>query len=135
MSPSGYRRALVLAATLVCFALLIQAQTGNGVVRGTIYDPTRATIPNVKIVLTHIATNTSREAPSNEIGFFLFTALPPGEYKLTAETTGFKKWAGTLTIVAGQTAVVEPSLEIGSLESVVEVTGAAPVINTESTEV
>jgi Carboxypeptidase regulatory-like domain len=47
------------------------------VVCGTVYDPARASIPGVTIVLTHMATNTTREAPTNEVGFFLFASLPP----------------------------------------------------------
>lgn len=125
----------LLVALMICVIVPVFPQTGAGVVRGTVYDPARASIPNVKVTLTHVATNTTKVAPTNEIGFYLFAGLPPGDYRLVAEANGFKKWSGSLTLTAGQTAVVEPALEVGSVDSVIEVTGAAPVINTESTEV
>jgi len=128
-------RFAICAALLVCAALPANSQTGTGTIRGTIYDAARASVPSVKLVLTSLATNTVRETSSSEIGFYLFAGVPSGEYRLVAEAKGFKKWTGTLTLVVGQTAVVEPALEVGSVESVVEVTGAAPVITTESAEV
>ncbi len=125
----------LLAALLICLTVPAFSQSGTGVIRGTVFDPARASIPGVKVVLTHVATNVAREAPTNEVGFFLFSGVAPGEYKLEAESKGFKKYSGTFTLVAGQTAVIEPVLEVGSVESVVEVTGAAPIITTESAEV
>src|SRR5512139_2849449 len=132
---SGIWRLLILAALLACITVPAAAQTGTGVVRGTVYDPARAAVPGVKLALTHVATNTSRETTSNEIGIYVFTGLVPGEYTLVGQAAGFKKWSGTLTLIAGQTAVVEPSLEVGNVEAVVEVTSAAPIITTESAEV
>ncbi len=134
MSSIGMRRLCLFALLLACGAMLAMAQTGTGTVRGTVYDPGRSAIPGVKVVITHTATNVSREASSSEIGFFLFAGLQPGPYRLVVEKGGFKKWVGTLVLQAGQIAVVEPSLEVGSLETVVEVSGAAPVITTESSE-
>ncbi|MFZ5928377.1 MAG: carboxypeptidase regulatory-like domain-containing protein [Acidobacteriota bacterium] len=122
--------ALWIGATVPAFS-----QSGTGVVRGTVYDPARSPVPNARLVLTQISTNVSRQVTSNEIGFFLIPSVAPGEYRLTVESPGFKKWAGSLAMEAGQTAVVEPALEVGSVETVIEVTGAAPVINTESAEI
>src|SRR5262249_22614668 len=48
---------------------------------------------------------------------------------------GFKKWSGTLELLVGQTAVVDPVLELGSLDTTVEVTGAAPPITLASGEI
>jgi hypothetical protein len=128
-------RLSALALLLACGAMLAVAQTGTGTVRGTVYDPGRSAIPGVKLVLTHVATNVSQTGLSSEIGFYLFAGLQPGDYRLVAEKGGFKKWAGKLELQAGQVAVVEPMLEVGALEMMVEVTGAAPIITTESSEV
>lgn len=139
MRESDYVRSrcvLQIAALLLTTIVAAHAQTGGtGVVRGTVYDAASAAVPGVKLVLTQVATNTMREAPSNELGLFVFTGLPPGDYVLVAQAKGFKEWKGSLTLVAGQTAAVEPRLQVGSIEAVVEVTAAAPVITTESSEV
>jgi len=100
-----------------------------------VFDSARASVPNAKVVLTQVSTNISRQTNTNEIGIFVFTSVPIGPYKITAESQGFKKWSADLTLIAGQTAVIEPTLEVGSVDTVVEGTGAAPVITTESSEV
>ncbi len=129
------RSPLLLAALLICITVPAFPQTGTGVVRGTVFDSARASVPNAKVVLTQVSTNISRQTNTNEIGIFVFTSVPIGPYKITAESQGFKKWSADLTLIAGQTAVIEPTLEVGSVDTVVEVTGAAPVITTESSEV
>ena len=75
----------LLAALMICIIMPAFPQSGAGVVRGTVFDPARASVPGVKIQITHVATNTTKETPSNDIGFFLFSGLQPGDYKLVAE--------------------------------------------------
>ena len=54
---------------------------------------------------------------------------------MTAELTGFKKWSSKLELQVGQTAVVDVGLELGSVETVIDVVGAVAPITTESVEV
>ncbi|HXI38896.1 MAG TPA: carboxypeptidase regulatory-like domain-containing protein [Bryobacteraceae bacterium] len=124
---------MFLALALV--ALPAAAQTGLGVVRGTVQDASKAVMPNVKVTLTNTGTGVARDSVTNADGIYYFGAVSIGPYKLLAESQGFKKWEGTLTVQAGQTVVIDPSLEVGSLESAVEVTGAAPVIDTQGAQV
>ncbi|MBI5086570.1 MAG: TonB-dependent receptor, partial [Acidobacteria bacterium] len=129
------RRSLFLVTLALCLSVPAYPQTGTGVVRGTVYDPARASVPGAKLVLTQTSTNVSRQSTTNEVGFYLFAGIAPGKYKLTAEHQGFKKWTSQIELQAGQVEVIEPALEVGSVDSVVEVSGAAPVITTESSEV
>ena len=126
--------ALLSAVLLILLTVPAFPQTGTGVVRGTVFDSARASVPNAKVVLTQVSTNVARETTTNDLGIFLFPGVPPGRYRLSTEFTGFKKWTANITLEAGQTAVIEPALEVGSVDTIVEVTGAAPVINTESSE-
>src|SRR5690606_14381046 len=121
-------------ALLLGLAAHVYAQTGTGTIRGTVYDAARATVPGATLVLTNQATNVAATTSTSETGFFLFSGLQPGQYQLTAESAGFKKWVGSILLQAGQIAVVEPALEVGSVDTIIEVTGAAPVISTESSE-
>lgn len=125
----------LLTALLISLAAPAFTQTGTGVVRGTVYDSARAPVPAVKLVLLHTGTNVAREGASNELGIYLFAGVPPGSYRVTAEFQGFKKWSADITLLAGQTAVIEPVLEVGTVDTVVEVSGASPVITTESSEI
>jgi hypothetical protein len=122
-------------AGLFLAALPIAAQTGLGVVRGTVTDATHAVIPQAKVTLTNTATGVVDASQSSAAGVFYFGAVRPGPYTLAVEVSHFKKWSGTLQLEVGQTLVIDPALEVGSLEATVEVTGAAPVIATEGAQV
>jgi len=116
-------------------ALPVAAQTGLGVVRGTVQDASKAVIPGAKVLLTNTATGVGRDSVTNADGIYYFGAVSIGPYTLLVESQGFKKWEGTLTVQAGQTLVIDPALEVGSLESAVEVTGVAPVVTTQGAQV
>src|SRR5438876_407125 len=125
-------RCLVLAALL---AGALWAQTGSGVVKGTVTDSSKAVIPSAKLVLTNQETNISRQATSSPEGTYYFGEIPPAPYTLLIEHSGFKKWSGTLQVQVGQTVVVDPELEVGSVENTVQVADVAPVITTEGMQV
>lgn len=134
-APTYLQSARKLAIGLIMMALPLAAQTGLGVVRGTIQDASKAVIPNAKVILTNTATGVAHDAQTNSAGIYYFGAVPNGPYSLTVEAQGFRKWEGTLTLDAGQTAVVDPAMEVGSLQSAVEVTGAAPIVSMEGGQV
>ena len=51
------RKLWFLTALMTMLTAAAYSQTGTGVVRGTVYDPTRATVPGSKVVLTQVSTN------------------------------------------------------------------------------
>src|SRR5579863_7780741 len=124
-----------LFLTLAFMTLPLVAQTGLGVVRGTVQDASKAVIPNAKVTLTNTATGVTRDSQTNAAGIYYFGAVPIGPYPVDVEAQGFKKWEGTLTMEAGATAVVDPGLEVGSLQAAVEVTAAAPIVATQGAQV
>ena len=124
-----------LAISLTLLALPLAAQTGLGVVRGTVQDASKAVIPNAKVILTNTDTGVARESTSNTDGIYYFGSVQIGPYTLVVEAQGFKKWDGTFSVDAGQTVVIDPGMEVGSLQSAVEVTGAAPAITLEGGQV
>src|SRR5262245_3238114 len=124
---------------LLCVAIMISqeamAQTANGVIKGTVFDASKAVVPGAQVTITNQNTNVSSKTPTNEAGIYYVGAVQPGPYTIGVEVTGFKKWEGKIDLQVGQTAVVDVALELGSPESTVEVVGAAPAITTESSEV
>src|SRR6266571_1233752 len=127
-----------LSAGLIALPLLASmalAQTGTGTVSGTVRDPNRAVVPGADITITNSDTNVSRKTVSSDLGVYYFGALPLGPYTLTVELTGFKKWLGKFELQVGQDAVVDPVLQVGDIQTTVEVSGAAPPIPTETTDV
>src|SRR5882672_74318 len=99
--------------TLALAALPVAAQTGLGVVRGTVQDTSNAVMPNAKVTLTHAATGTAQISTTNSAGIYYFGGAPIGPYTLVVEAAGFRKWEGTLTVQAGQTVVIDPVMEVG----------------------
>jgi hypothetical protein len=128
-----YARKFFLALALL--ALPVAAQTGLGVVRGTVQDASKAVIPNAKVTLTDSATSVARTVETNAAGIYYFGSAALDSYTLVVEAQGFKKWEGTLTVQAGQTVVIDPTMDVGSLESTVEVKSAASTIETQGSQV
>jgi hypothetical protein len=90
-----------------------------------------AVVPNAKVRLTATARGVVRNAETNAAGIYHFGGVAVGPYTLVVELPRFRRWAGTLTVQAGQTVAVDPIMEVGSLETTVQVTGAAPLVTTE----
>ena len=123
---------ILIGSSLVTMPLLAQ---GTATIRGTVIDSTQAAIPGARVVVTNTATNFTRRSESTTEGIYSVSSLPPGSYQVSIEAQGFKRWNGTLDLQTGQTAVVEATMQVGSVDTVVEVTGAAPIITTESAEI
>ncbi|MBE7545147.1 MAG: TonB-dependent receptor [Bryobacteraceae bacterium] len=123
-------------ALMVCLACSVaEAQTITGSITGTVTDPTGAVVPGARISATNSATNISYTGASNDAGIYSILFLPPGAYKLTVEMSGFKTATiSDLRILGNQVSRVDAALEIGESVQTVEVTGVAPVLQSESTQ-
>ena len=131
-------RLLVIAAILTALLLAgtpANAQVTTADVLGTVTDNTGAVLPNAKITITNTATNQSRSGQSNAAGDYVFTLLPPGNYSLRVEAPNFKAFVSPVTVVAGDRARVDASLQLGSVGETVEVTATAPLLQTDSSTV
>lgn len=97
---------------------------------GVIKDASGARVPRVTVTATHTATQFSREAQTNDNGFYVIGSLPVGEYVLTAELSGFRKYIQSgITLGGGDRKVVDVQLEIGEVTNEIEVTAAAPLVD------
>src|SRR5262245_32127436 len=63
----------------------------NAGIQGTVTDPTGALISGAKITLVNKETGRKSEATAGSEGFYRFSSLAPGAYKLIIEREGFKK--------------------------------------------
>ena len=65
-------------------------------------------------------------------GVYRFTNLPPGTYDLTAQIQGFQSQVQKgVAISVGQSAILDFHLQVATTNSVVEVSAAPPVVETE----
>ncbi len=134
---SAVSRSLRFAIALACFSSVAFAQgISRGTITGTVSDATGAVIPGVAITATHIQTGTTRIVETNENGVYAISSTPAGAYDVVAEADGFQRKAMRgIELQAEQRVGLDIALEIGEITTTVEVTGAAPVLETESGEV
>src|SRR5271157_147628 len=92
-----------LKFALAAFALIASAhaQTAAGLIRGTIKDSAGDNVAGAKATLTSLDTGEHQSAISDASGEFTIASVPPGEYRLEAESPGFRKDARTLRIQVG----------------------------------
>jgi Carboxypeptidase regulatory-like domain len=133
-SASGLARIapyLLLITSLVLFSATAFPQATTGDISGTVFDKTNSLIPNAKVVATRVDTNQSFTSSTNAGGEFRFTNLPIGMYTLTATAQGFKATVlKNFPVELNKTATARMQLEIGEVSTTVEVTSAAPTVDT-----
>lgn len=106
-------------------------QTTTGTILGEVKDSTGGTLPGVTVTAVNQANGLTREAVTDELGNYRFTAMPPGLYTVTASLTGFKEATRTEVRLAINSQVAAPfTLQIGGLEETITVTEQAPLVNT-----
>ncbi|MBI3682054.1 MAG: TonB-dependent receptor [Acidobacteria bacterium] len=111
------------------------AQTGNGIVKGSVLDPAKAAVPGARAGLTNLDTNITTSGVSSGAGDYYFGNIVPGRYRLTVESPGFKRWTGTFVLEVGQTAVIDVPLEVGDVATTVTVEGVSAAITLGSSEI
>lgn len=126
--------------TLLCLALLIapilNAQVERASIIGNITDKTGAAMSGVEVTVTNDATNTSVRVLSDEAGAFTAVNLIPGGYGVNATRSGFRPVVfRNFVLQVGQSARLDISMEVGSVEQTVEVAGTIPLLQTENASV
>jgi hypothetical protein len=122
--------------TLFCLAAPGLAQGDRGTITGIVTDATQAAVPDVEITVTHAATGVRTTTRTGPTGSYTLLRLPIGTYTLTARKEGFRTYEQTgIPVQVDQTVRIDITLEIGALTEQVTVTGAAPLIQSESADV
>ena len=129
--PRG--RSLWILFSLLLLSAVAFAQRDLGTITGSITDATGAAVPNAKVTITNTATNVSYDTVSTGAGAYTRPAVPPGTYTVAVEAPGFQKAQQSNVIVnPGAPVAVDLTLQVGNASQTVEVTAAAPLLQTES---
>lgn len=133
-------RALASGLFILCFAIAgptpARAQSFTGQIVGTVTDQSGAILPGVSITITHLGTNAVREVLTNEAGGYTAPGLSAGEYRIEARLSGFRTEIRTgIVVQVNQIARANFELTVGEVAQTIEVTGAAPLIETDSAAV
>ncbi|HEY6937332.1 MAG TPA: TonB-dependent receptor, partial [Terriglobales bacterium] len=128
-------RATALFVFVFVFAFSLPAQIQNGQFSGTVLDQSGAAIPNAKVTVKNTATGLTQTVTSNQTGSFVVRELPAGQYSVSAQAQGFKTSTLTnMSLNAGTVQRADFHLEVGQVSQTVEVSGAAPPVNTEDSK-
>ena len=132
------RKAFLFALVVALLALVpnVSAQTVSGNIAGTVVDKAGGSIPKASVTAVNTATGLSKTLEANEAGEFLFVDLPPGTYNVTAAAGGFaKSTVSNFPVQINRTNSIRVVLEVASQSISVEVSGAAPPINTSTPQI
>jgi hypothetical protein len=103
---------------------------------GTITDASGAVVPGAKVTATEVDTGTSRGTVTNADGNYTFGNLAPGRYSVSVEAAGFKKETrSAVDALLNTTTRVDIQLVPGAVTETVEVSGAAPMLQTDRADV
>ncbi len=129
------RRALVtLAAALVLPATAL-AQFDAATVLGTVRDSSGAIVPGAMVTLTNASTGITATAISDENGNYQFLNVRIGAYGLRAELQGFSiAKVDNIDVTVNARLRVDLTLKVGGLGETVEVSGAAKLLETDSSD-
>jgi hypothetical protein len=125
----------VFALLTLLGALIIpssRAQTAvDGAVGGTVVDVSGAIVSGATITVVNNATNAEQTAKADDAGYFRVIHLQPGTYSVTIAAPGFEPYKSVdLTVQVGLLTTIDAHMQVGSTSQTVEVTGAAPLVNT-----
>jgi hypothetical protein len=125
--------ALLLAFVLACTGVA-SAQGTTGTISGRIVDSQGLAVPGATVTVT--GPQGMRTVVTDSEGRFSVPFLTPGAYALRAELQGFKAFEQRDIVVRLEQTVDLPiTMEVGGLTETVEVTGASPVVDTQTTTV
>ena len=113
--------AVVYLLLLLAASSWLGAQTVTSSIQGHVYDTTGAAIPEASVTAVNAETGVSHKTSASATGDYQITLLPPGEYTVTVEKSGFQKSAKKVHLDLGAVGSVDFSLAVGQLTERVEV--------------
>lgn len=120
----------VLALGSALLAVPAHAQSDTGRVIGTVTDATGGAIPNAVVTVTNVDNGNVLKGTANDTGEFNIQAVPRGNYKATVDVPGFQAQSQTFTLNVTQIQTLVFKLAPGAVTTTVEVSDAAPLVNT-----
>jgi hypothetical protein len=124
----SYKYAIFLAVVCSPFCF---AQTAQ--ITGRVADPAGAVVASAPVTVTNVESGASQSTESNSEGYFTISRLEPGSYEVAVRQPGFRPVLRRgIVLQVDQTARVDIALELGDVAQSVEITAAAPLIESET---
>src|SRR5262245_45160553 len=117
-------RLLLVTVTLITLTTTAFAQTSTSRIVGRVSDAKQATVAGATVTVTNESTGVSQTQTTTEAGVYAFDSLPVGNYSITVEQSGFKKYQTTGNHLEVNTPLtIDVVMEIGQVSEVVTVQG------------
>src|ERR1700737_93216 len=139
MSSRFRTQALTATVLVVLLAVAVPHLAAQSIltgdVVGTVTDPSGAVVSGATVTLSSVDTGTTLTAKTSSTGAFRFPLVKPGQYKLSVTATGFRTTTQTVSASVSAVTTANLQLTLGQGTETVEVSGAAPLIETENANI
>lgn len=108
-------------------------QNGMAAIVGTVADVSGGVIPRTSVQLVEVASGRVHQVASDWQGEFRIASLPPGEYRIEATASGFRKAVRTNVALENRdVALVTVTLAVGMVADSITVMAEAPLLQAQS---
>lgn len=126
---------LVSSLTVLLWPRLLMGQAVKGSLLGTITDASGAVVPGAKVVITEANTGFSRWMSTNQSGYYVFSNLENGTYRVTVEQPGFQTAVReNVEVFVNSTVRVDFALTPGQVNERINVVAEAPPLQTDRSD-
>jgi hypothetical protein len=114
---------VIALAVLFVFPLTANAQTDQGRIAGTVTDSNGALVPGATIVVKNERTGEERAATTNEVGYFIVSALRPSSYSVTVSAKDLSAKTTNIQLLVGQEVNLPLTVQPTGVEARVDIVG------------
>jgi len=124
---------VVLALSLLIGSTVYGQTSAGGAINGVAKDEQGSPIPGVLVSAASDSAPRTVETVTDRSGYYHFANLPPGDYTIAAELSGFATFKRTpVTVRAGATIAIDIPMKVGTIGETVEVRADTPLLDTRS---
>ena len=123
------RGQLAIILWLLCSAAILCGQNSVSSLRGSVTDPTGAPVAGVQVELQNKQTGFANSRLTNSHGEYQFQQIPAGDYTIAVAGKGFARELKRAELLVNQPATVNFALSVQSVDTVVEVSAEAVILN------
>jgi len=121
-----------LLAVIAC-TFPLSGQEARGTILGRVVDPTDSVIVGAKVEGLNANTGVRSTATTNERGDYILPFLIPGDYTLTVEAPGFRRFVSTgINVRVNERINIDVNMQVGQAAETVQVVGATPLLDTST---
>ncbi len=125
---------LAIGLAILCVMTLpLLAQFDTGTITGIVTDPSGAVVPHAAVTIVNTGTSIQRTLQADSNGTFVASAVPFGNYIVSASASGFKEAKSqTIVLNVGATVNVNLALSLATSQESIQVTGTLESVDTSS---